>query len=185
MQVEFDKADWQNNSDGTWLLLRCKNPQRPTQFLSEMKKNKPYIAELKEKRKDRSLNANNYFWVLCGKLAAILRLTPEEIYRQYIPNIGDNYAIVPIMDSAIDTWSTNWSRKGVGWVCESLGKSKLDGYTNVVCYYGSSVYDTRQMSRLIDMVVHDCKSQGIETMTPTELDALKARWSDAQTNKSA
>lgn len=54
------------------------------------------------------------------------------------------------------------------------------GYNNIRSYISSSDYDTEQMSRLIDMVVQDCKAEGIETMTPQELDALKSRWGEAQ-----
>ena len=42
------------------------------------------------------------------------------------------------------------------------------------------IYPPAQMSRLIDLVVFDCKAQGIETMTPWQLDALKSRWGAAQ-----
>ena len=69
-----------------------------------------------------------------------------------------------------------WETHGIGWICEEMGHSKLDGYTNVISYYGSSEYDTRQMSRLIDLIVMECKEQGIETMTPRELALLKEGW---------
>jgi hypothetical protein len=39
------------------------------------------------------------------------------------------------------------------------------------------------MSRLIDLIVEDCKAQDIETKTPAELDELKARWADAPADK--
>ena len=32
------------------------------------------------------------------------------------------------------------------------------------------------MARLIDLIVYECKLQGIETLTPQELDAMKDRW---------
>ena len=44
---------------------------------------------------------------------------------------------------------------------------------NVVFSYGSSTYDTAQMSRLIDNIVQDCKAVGIETLTPSELAKLE------------
>ena len=34
------------------------------------------------------------------------------------------------------------------------------------------------MSQLIELVVADCKENGIETMTPRELDALVSRWGE-------
>ena len=43
---------------------------------------------------------------------------------------------------------------------------------------GSSDYDTAQMSRLIEIIIQECKAQGIETMTPRELDALVSRWGE-------
>lgn len=133
-------------------------------------------CKLKRFRKKRSLDANAYFWVLCGKLAAKTRQCKRDIYRSLIKEIGDNYEIVPIKDEAVDTWCKNWEHNGEGWQCDVLGESKLEGYTNVCCYYGSSSYDTKQMSDLIDLVVFECKEQGIETMTPDELESLKAAW---------
>lgn len=46
----------------------------------------------------------------------------------------------------------------------------------LLAYNGSSSYNTKQMTRLIDSVIQDCKEQQIETMTPEELKSLLARW---------
>ena len=46
-------------------------------------------------------------------------------------------------------------------------------------YYGSSTYNTKQMARLIDSIVEDCKAVGIETLTPATLDAMKDAWGHA------
>ena len=54
--------------------------------------------------------------------------------------------------------------------------SKLPGCTNVVLYYGSSTYDTAQMSRLIDMAVQACVEQGIETLPPEKLAGMMEEW---------
>lgn len=64
---------------------------------------------------------------------------------------------------------------GLGWFAETF-PSKINGCTNVVLYYGSSTYDTKQMSALIDVAVESCKGLGIETMPPAELAALEASW---------
>ncbi len=37
--------------------------------LSNIKSDKEYEIEIKEKRKRRSLNANNYMWSICQKIA--------------------------------------------------------------------------------------------------------------------
>lgn len=136
---------------------------------------KEYELELKESRQKRSLDANNYFWTLCDQLAAKLRMSDVEVYRQIIRDYGVR-TIVPIEKKAVDRWIEVWERKGKGWVCESLGRSKIDGYVNIVCYYGSSVYNTKEMSRIIDAIVEECKEQDIETKTPAEIEELKQNW---------
>lgn len=175
MKLMFDRAKWSIDMDGSWLMLKV-DSKEAAQFCDEMKQGEMYSAELKKHRNRRSLDANAYFWVLCGKLAAKLGLPKDEVYRSLIKDVGDNYVIVPIKNEAADKWIDNWQSKGLGWVCDILGESKLDGYTNVMSYYGSSTYDTKQMSTLINLIVDECKLQEIETMTPQELSLLLEAW---------
>lgn len=175
MKLLFDKAKWMMDSESTWLMLNV-NRSDATTFIDEMKEDKVYEADLKEHRKKRSLDANAYAWVLMGKLANKVGLPKEEVYREFVKDVGGNYEILPIRNDAVDKWITNWQTKGIGWVCDILGESKLDGYTNVVTYYGSSTYDSLQMSKLINLIVDECKQQGIETMTPAELALLMDGW---------
>jgi hypothetical protein len=80
-----------------------------------------------------------------------------------------------VQDKAVQKLRDGWERNGLGWQTDTY-PSKIPGCTNVVLYYGSSAYDTAQMARLIDLIVYECKLQGIETLTPQELDAMKDRW---------
>lgn len=166
--------------DGEIAFLCLGIPYRDAKkFVGEMKQRK-YVAEIKEYREKRSLDANAYCWVLLGKLAAKLStpkvpVTPEQVYRQAIRDVGDNYEVTPIRDEALDRWKQIWQSNGIGWICEEF-PSKIEGYTNVRNFYGSSVYDKAQMSRLIDIIVEECKLQGIETMTPVELARLTEEW---------
>ena len=41
---------------------------------------------------------------------------------------------------------------------------------------GSHTYDTAEMSRLIDATVEEAKELKIETMTPDQLERMKAAW---------
>lgn len=147
----------------------------------DMKPDVEYLAKITRNRQKRSQDANAYFWVLCGKLASVLGLHKNELYRQMIQGIGDNFEILPIRKEAIEKFVKNWESNGVGWVCERTGTSKLPGYENVIAYYGSSTYDTKQMSRLIDLVVQECREQDIETLPPDKLAGMLEDW-DAQRN---
>lgn len=167
-----DAWRWMADQDGQWLCLRTDGARLACE---EMEPGKLYEVTIKQQRKKRSLDANAYAWVLMDKLAAKTGEPKAKIYREYIRNIGGNSTTVCAVTESVDELVSGWSKNGVGWVSETM-PSKLAGCTNVVLYYGSSTYDTAQMSRLIDLIVQDCKEQGIETLTPFELDALKERW---------
>ena len=131
--------------------------------------------EAKKHRNKRSLDANAYCWVLCEKLAVKMNISKEEVYKQEIMMVGKS-VIVPIKNEEVEYFKSAWENKGLGYICESLGNSKIAGYENLRLYYGSSSYNTKDMSRLIDSIVEDCKLQGIETATPEELARLKETW---------
>lgn len=141
---------------------------------------KKYIGKdcnisIKTYREKRSLNANAYFWQLCGKLSEKTGIPKNEIYRNSIKEIGV-YRSVEINEKAVDTLITSWGLHGTGWIAERVDYAEHEGFVKINLYYGSSKYNSKQMSRLIDNIVQDCKEQGIETMTPAELDALKKEW---------
>ena len=163
--------------EGGWLMVK---PERAdlgkAMAIVRKHKDKLYDLEVKEHRKKRSLDANAYCWVLINKIAEALRITPNEIYRQAIQNIGGNYEVIPIKTEAADHFKQIWEAKGLGWPCVDMGKSKLDGYRNLRAYYGSSTYSVTQMSQLIDNLVQDCKALDIETMTPDKLALLMEGW---------
>lgn len=175
MKLEFTDSKWQQDDGGFWISLKVENPFEARRFLAS-KKDKKYVADIKEWRERRSQDANAYLWVLLGKLSGKLGLSPEEIYRQAIRDVGDNYEVMPVRNDALERWKAIWQSNGLGWICEEIGPSKLEGYTNVRNFYGSSAYDKAQMSRLIDNVVQDCQAQGIETMAPVELARLTEEW---------
>lgn len=131
--------------------------------------------QIDKHRQRRSLDANAYCWVLLDKLAAVLRKPKTEIYRELIREVGGNCETYCGLEKAVDKLVQLWEKNGIGW-CADVTDSKLEGCKNVVLYQGSSTYDTRQMSRLIDLVVQECRAQGIETATPAELEKLKEAW---------
>lgn len=143
-----------------------------------------YLDELKDKelkvqvsvwRQDRSLNANNYCWKLLDEIAQRTHSTKEEVYQEIISKVGV-FEILPIRNEAVDNFVEKWKSRGLGWVCNIMRDSKIPNYTNVIAYYGSSVYNTKEMSRLIDEVVQEAQSLGVQTKTPQELAELKNIW---------
>ena len=139
----------------------------------EYQADKEHVAQIR--RKGRSLDANAYCWVLLDKLAAHYNLPREAIYREEIRTIGGVSDVLCIVERAADDFIRRWTAQGIGWMAER-GPSKIPGCVNVTVWYGSSSYDTEQMSRLIDQIVSDCESAGIEHLPPQKLAAMKQEW---------
>ena len=126
-------------------------------------------------KKKRSLDANAYCWTLISHLAERLNIPKTDIYRSAIKEIGGNSDTVCVQDKAVQSLCDGWQHNGIGWQTETF-PSKIDGCTNVVLYYGSSTYDTAQMSRLINIIVEECRQQGIETKSKEDIDSLLSQW---------
>lgn len=173
MKLTFTKAKIQYE-DGAWLCLKV-NETAPAHSFVLKQKDRVYDLEVKEHREKRSLDANAYAWVLMDKLAEATHLPKEDIYREAIRNIGGNTEIVCAKSAAAEKLRECWSRNGLGWLTDEM-PSKIPGCTNVVLYYGSSTYDTKQMSRLIDNLVADCGALDIETLSPDRLAVMMQEW---------
>ena len=162
--------DLTRNLDGTWSLAitlfgDCR-------AVWDKLHDKDISVEIKPYREKRSLDANGYMWVLVDKIAEKMHLGKAEVYRNAIKDIGGASTVVCVQDVAVDALCRGWQDRGLGWQTDTM-PSKIKGCTNVILYYGSSTYDTRQMTILIDHLVQDAKALGIETLTPAELEALK------------
>ena len=137
----------------------------------DIPKGKEIIVEVKEARKKRSLNANAYFWQLVNKVAVKLNTTDQDVYRNLVKDYGVSITLM-VREEAKDAFIRAWSegKDSSGWFCEDLGHGVIKAYQ------GTSTYDTKQMSRIIDGLVEECKELQIETLTPAELDRLKNIW---------
>lgn len=138
-------------------------------------KEKDINVEIKKYSKRRSLDSNALAWVLIDKLAEKLRMKKIEVYQNAIKDIGGVSDVICVRDFAVEQLCSGWKAHGMGWMTE-CSKSKLPGCTNVTLWYGSSVFDTKQMSDLINNLIQDCNEQGIPTMTQDEIDRSLVLW---------
>lgn len=141
------------------------------------------VVKISKYRKKRSNDANSYFWVLCTKLAEALSddktiYTSEDIYRQTIRESGIYRDFPNLSKDQARTLQTAWKQQGLGWFSEQVDYAQNGESVFIRCFYGSSVYNEKQMSRLIDNIIQDCQAVGIETMPPDEIARLKALWGE-------
>lgn len=131
--------------------------------------------EIKEHRASRSLDANAKAWVMIDKLAEKLRMTKKDVYREAIREIGGVSDVVCVQKFAAETLCKNWEKHGTGWMTE-ISSSKIPGCVNVTLWYGSSTYNTKQMSDLIEVLISECNEQGIATLSEKEIQKTLEAW---------
>lgn len=149
-------------------------------LINEFNPSIDYNLAFSKTSKKRSNNANAYMWVLCDKIAQVIRSTKEEVYRRAIREVGVFHDYVSPKGEPCAALVEIWSKNGIGWFAEMFNSKITDingkQLVRVRLYHGSHTYNQKEMSRLIDWVVDEAKNLGIETMTDKELLELKERW---------
>ena len=153
----------------------------PRQSADELKPlmDAPVSVDIKKWREKRSLDANGLLWAMCREIGQALGIPDVEVYRKAVMDAGE-YEHLPIKAVAVETFARRWESKGLGWFVQVVDDSKLPGYKLVKAYYGSSTYDTKEMSRLLDYIVDEAKQIGLTLRaSDKEIEEAKRRWGDA------
>lgn len=171
--IQDISIDYMSNKPKITLLL---NERDCLNSIENLKDDKLTI-DIKKWRKKRSLDANSYCWVLCDKISKELSeeniVTKEEVYKDAILQIGSFEPFI-VQESTFDKFKKIWERQGLGFLVQEV--SRKDKCVKVHCYYGSSTYDSKEMSLLINLIVDLAKSYNIETKPQAELDSLLRSW---------
>lgn len=140
-------------------------------YLFKLDREKEYQIEVKEYKQRRSLNANAYAWVLINKIANVMRLSKEEVYLNMLKHYGQSQIVSIVSDVNLNGYFKYY---------DVIGTSTLNGkeFNHIKVYKGSSEYDTKEMSIFIDGIVQEAKQLDIETLTPNQLEELKAMWKE-------
>lgn len=136
--------------------------------------------EIVVKKKKRSRNANAYFWELLQELCYEINLDLIGEYRKRIKELGICQTF-ELDTKNLPTFVHLWESNGIAWFTEKV--EEKGNKTILNAYYGSSSYNSKQMSRLIDNLVQDCKEVGIQTLDDKDIEELIRR-EYGNTNKS-
>lgn len=130
---------------------------------------KDKIYEIKEHKNKRSLNSNSYLWVLCTEIASILNLSKEEVYVKMLEDYGVSLLVPLTPDSKPSGFFKYYKYFDTG----ELNNKKCVWYK---VFKGSSEYDSKEMSVLLNGVVQEAKNLGIMTLDEIELQEMIERW---------
>ena len=146
-------------------------------IVEQLKNEKKLNIEMKKWYKKRSLDANAYCWVLCNNIANELSkngiTTKEEIYRDAILQVGSFEPFI-VQEKTFEKFKRIWEKQGLGFLVQEV--SRQGKCVKVNCYYGSSTYDSKEMSLLIEILIQLAKSLNLETKSQNEINSLLESW---------
>lgn len=132
--------------------------------------------EIEQKRKKRSNDANALCWKLCTEIANVLRADKDSIYLDMLKKYGQSDIVSVLSSVAV---------KGYFKYYDEFGKGTVNGkeFTHYKVYKGSSEYDTREMSILIDGIIDEAKALDIEVISEREKSLLLQEWENGKVNE--
>lgn len=134
-------------------------------------KDKELCLEIKNARKKRSLDANAMLWACIGDIAEVLRCDNEEVYLNLLESYGQ-YTYIEIRKDALDKFKEGWR------TCKEVGSRDIDGveYVELLCCFGSSTYDTKEFSILLDGCISEMRRLGLQVPAGKDIERSLELW---------
>jgi hypothetical protein len=122
------------------------------------------LFDITEHWEKRSRDANALLWACLGELAGALRSDKWTVYLQMLKRYGQ-YTYICVKPKAVEAIKKQWRE------CEEIGHITIDGQDSVqmLCYFGSSTYNSKEFSILLDGVISEMKELGLDTPADREL----------------
>ena len=170
MEFQFKKAKWIMDSEGAWLMLLAPDRKAVQEFVMNLA-DTVYSCLIKPFKPKRSINANNYSWLLSDKLADVLRISKEECHFLMLKRYGQK-TVVSVIEEGREILE-----KAADYI-EQFGSSDMNGKTfyHYKIWKGSHNFDSQEMAVFIDGIVSECREQSIPTETIDEIERIKSAW---------
>lgn len=136
------------------------------------------LFDVKEHKDKRSNNANRLLWVCLGRIAKALKTDSWSVYMQMLKRYG-TFTYICVKPSAVEGVKKQWRE------CEEIGELTIKGKKAVqlLCYYGSSTYNTQEFSEFLESVMSEMEEMNIPTPREEEIERALKQWEENQKNQ--
>lgn len=120
----------------------------------------------------RSLNSNAYAWHLMQEIAEVSNLTKWDVYIQCLKRYSRAFTHMIVHPEVIPRLEEEYR------VVIDLGEVMVNGNKGhqVQVYFGSSMFDSKEMSVFLDGIISECRDLGIDVIPQSDIDKLNAEW---------
>ena len=157
---------------GKWNITLQVN-EKPTEAMQKLMESNLLTIVFKIFRKKRSLDANGLFWHCVGELAKSQNppLSKWEMYLRVLKDYG-YYTTIKVRKDALEMTKRQWRETEV--------VAEYEDEVDLLCYFGSSTYDTKEFSVLLDGVIADMKDAGLQPPTSKDMQRALEQWEKMQ-----
>jgi hypothetical protein len=129
--------------------------------------------EAKPYRKKRSLDANAMLWACLGEIARASTppLVPWDVYLFMLKRYGQ-YTYICVKPNMVEAMKRQWREIEVVGDIDINGKQAVQ----LLCYFGSSTYDSKEFSVLLDGVVSEMKEMGLQPPPSKDMQRAIEQW---------
>lgn len=117
-------------------------------------------------RNKRSLDANGMLWACIGDIAKALKTDKWKVYLEMLKRYG-KFTYICVKPNVVDAVKAQWRE------CEVIGEVEVGEEktkaVQMLCYFGSSTYDSKEFSDLLDGVVSEMKEMGLSIPTSEDM----------------
>lgn len=154
------------------LTLTLESPEISLKEVAELSEQDKITVEMKRYKQKRSLDANALMWVCLQKIAEKLKTDKWSVYLRMLKRYGQ-FTYICVKPCAVDSFKKMWRE------CEEIGEVNINGEkaTQLLCYFGSSQYDTQEFSFLLDGIISEMKEMDIEIPCSEDMRRLMEEWS--------
>lgn len=122
-------------------------------------------------RKKRSLSANALFWHCIGEISKAMQVDKWDIYLQMLKEYG-KYTYICVRPEMVDAVRSQW-RESMIWNSVDVNGEEA---VQMLCFFGSSSYNSKEMSVLIDGTIETMKELGLDTPMSQDIRVALEQW---------
>lgn len=126
---------------------------------------------LKVHRGKRSKDANALLWACIGDIARETEVDKWDVYLNLLRRYG-KFTYIVVKPDAAEAVRKQWRES------EIIGEIDIHGTKGVqmLCYYGSSTYDTKEMSVLLNGTISEMETLNLQRPASSDLRRAMEEW---------
>jgi hypothetical protein len=135
----------------------------------EKYKNKDLDISFVQHRARRSLDANACLWACLRDIAKAINQDNWSVYLLMLERYG-KFTHILVKPEVVEAVRLQWRETKI------VGETKVDGkpMVQMLCFFGSSTYDSAEFSRLLNGVISEMQDMHLEVPTSAEMKAILA-----------